>query len=95
MERLIRTLGRQLARRTARRWRQRARGRLDLRATLRHAIAHGGEVFAFRRRYRPRERPRLVGFADVSYSMDAYSRFFLCFVHAFAQAGASILRICG
>ena len=90
MERLIRALGRQLARRAARRWRQRARGRLDLRASLRAAIARGGEVFEFRRRYRPRERPRLVVFADVSYSMDAYSRFFLCFVHAFGQAFRSV-----
>lgn len=90
MERLIRTLGRQLARRAARRWRQRRRGRLDLRASLRAAIARGGEVFEFRRRYRPRERPRLVVFADVSYSMDAYSRFFLCFVHAFGQVFRSV-----
>ncbi|MES1929469.1 VWA containing CoxE family protein [Salinisphaera dokdonensis CL-ES53] len=90
MERLIRALGRQLARRAARRWRRRAQGRLDLRASLRSAIARGGEVFAFRRRYRPRERPRLVVFADVSYSMDAYSRFFLCFVHAFGQAFRSM-----
>tara|TARA_B100002049_G_scaffold231658_1_gene209728 strand:+ start:1137 stop:2318 length:1182 start_codon:yes stop_codon:yes gene_type:complete len=90
MERLIRTLGRQLARRAARRWRQRRRGALDLRASLRGAIARGGEVIAFKRRYRPRERPRLVVFADVSYSMDAYSRFFLCFVHAFGQVFRSI-----
>ncbi|MES1938771.1 VWA containing CoxE family protein [Salinisphaera sp. T5B8] len=85
MERLIRTLGHQLARRAARRWRARSQGVIDLRRSLRAAIAHGGEVFKLRRRYRPRERPRLVVFADVSYSMDAYSRFFLCFIHAFAR----------
>lgn len=90
MERLIRTLGRQLARRTARRWRARSHGAIDLRRSLRGAIAHGGEMFQFRRRYRPRERPRLIVFADVSYSMDAYSRFFLCFIHAFARVFRSL-----
>lgn len=90
MERLIRSLGRQLARRTARRWRARRHGTIDLRNSLRAAIARGGEVFEFRRRYRPRERPRLVVFADVSYSMDAYSRFFLCFIHAFARVFRSV-----
>lgn len=90
MERLIRSLGRQLARHAARRWRARSHGAIDLRRSLRSAIARGGEVFEFRRRYRPRERPRLVVFADVSYSMDAYSRFFLCFIHAFAFVFRSV-----
>ena len=90
MERLIHTLGRQLARRAARRWRVRRHGVIDLRKSLRAAIARGGEVLEFRRRYRPRERPRLVVFADVSYSMDAYSRFFLCFIHAFARVFRSV-----
>ena len=90
MERLIRTLGHQLARRAARRWRARSQGVIDLRRSLRAAIGRGGEVFTLRRRYRPRARPRLVVFADVSYSMDAYSRFFLCFIHAFARVFRSV-----
>jgi len=89
-EALIRTLGQALARRVARRWRTANRGTLDLRASLRDAMAHGGDITDFKRRYRPRQRPRLVVLADVSYSMDAYSRFFLCFVHAFAQVFRSV-----
>jgi len=90
LEAMIRELGRRLASRAARRWRRRRRGVLDMRASLRRAIARGGEVFELKRRLRPRERPRLVVFADVSYSMDAYSRFFLCFIHAFARAFKSV-----
>lgn len=89
-EALIRALGQALARRLSRRWRAANRGALDLRASLRQAMAHGGDVTGFKRRHRPRERPRLVVLADVSYSMDAYSRFFLCFVHAFAQVFRSV-----
>lgn len=90
LERMIRELGRRLASRAARRWRSRRRGELDMRASLRRAITRGGEVFELKRRLRPRERPRLVVFADVSYSMDAYSRFFLCFIHAFARVFKSV-----
>ncbi len=89
-EALIRALGQALARRLSRRWRAANRGGLDLRASLRQAMARGGDVTGFKRRHRPRERPRLVVLADVSYSMDAYSRFFLCFVHAFAQVFRSV-----
>lgn len=90
MDRLIRTLGRRLASRTARRWRARRRGVLDLRASMRRAIAQGGEVLAWRRRYRPPQKPKLVVLADVSYSMDAYSRFFLLFIWSFGQVFRSI-----
>lgn len=90
MQALIRALGRRLALRASRRWRVRRRGAFDMRASLARAISRGGEVFELRRRLRRRERPRLVVLADVSYSMDAYSRFFLCFVHAFAQAFSSV-----
>lgn len=90
MDRLIRTLGRRLALTTARRWRARRRGVLDLRASMRGAIAQGGEVLAWRRRHRPPQKPKLVVLADVSYSMDAYSRFFLLFVWSFGQVFRSI-----
>lgn len=90
MDRLIRTLGRRLALTTARRWRRHRRGALDLRASMRRAIAQGGEMLAWQRRYRPPQKPRLVVLADVSYSMDAYSRFFLLFVWSFGQVFRSI-----
>lgn len=90
MDRLIRSLGRRLALTTARRWRASRRGALDLRASMRWAIAQSGEVLTWRRRYRPPQKPKLVVLADVSYSMDAYSRFFLLFVWSFGQVFRSI-----
>lgn len=82
MERLIRVLGQRLALRVARRWRAQHRGVLDMPASMRRALARGGEIMELRRRHRPRSKPRLVVLADISYSMAAYSRFFLLFIFA-------------
>ena len=90
MDALIRALGQRLALRHARRWHAASRGRLDLRASMRRALRHGGEMLELRRRHKPRIKPRLVVLADVSYSMDAYSRFFLLFVWSFRRVFRSV-----
>ena len=72
------------AKRRSRRWR-RSKGqatRLDLRRTIRHALKADGEAIS-RAYLRHGERPRrLVLIADVSGSMEAYSRALVRFVHA-------------
>jgi len=61
-------------------------GRLpDLRRTLRHALASGGEVVIWARRER-KTRPRpLVVLADVSGSMERYTRLVVLFLYALAE----------
>jgi uncharacterized protein len=66
----------------SRRFASRGRERLDLRRTLRRSLRHGGEVLDWDRRRR-RERPRpVVVLADVSGSMERYTRVLLLFLHA-------------
>jgi len=62
-----------------------ARGPIvDLRRTLRRSLRHGGEVLAWEsRRRQPRPRP-LVVLADVSGSMERYTRMLLLFLFALA-----------
>jgi len=57
------------------------RGRLDVRATLRRAHRGGGDPVEWLRRH-PKQRPRrLVLIADVSGSMEPYSRAYLQLLH--------------
>lgn len=80
-------LARRLATRWTRRWRRTARPEgIDRRRTLRRAVARGGEVLELPRRRRRRERAQLVVVADVSGSMEPYSRFLLQFLLAFSAA---------
>jgi uncharacterized protein with von Willebrand factor type A (vWA) domain len=59
--------------------------RLDLRRSLRASLRHGGEVLRWSR-LRPRTRPRpLVVLADISGSMERYTRLLLLFLHALAE----------
>ncbi|HKZ86380.1 MAG TPA: VWA domain-containing protein [Anaerolineae bacterium] len=71
----------QLGERRTRR-RQPGRGRLlDLRRTVRRSLKYGGEVMEWARR-EPRHKPRpLVILADVSGSMERYTRLLLHFVY--------------
>ncbi|MFQ5791950.1 MAG: VWA domain-containing protein, partial [Acidobacteriota bacterium] len=56
--------------------------RFDMRRTLRRNIRHGGEVLVWSRR-EPRFKPRpLVILADISGSMERYTRLLLHFVYA-------------
>ena len=60
-------------------------GRIDLRRSARHAIRSSGELMTlFRRKPRVRRRP-LVLIADVSGSMERYSRLLMIFAHAVSR----------
>ena len=59
--------------------------RLDLRRTLRQSLHHGGEVLSFARR-KPRRKTRpLVVIADISGSMERYTRLLLHFSYSLTQ----------
>ncbi len=71
--------------RPTRRFRADGSERLDLRATLRKSLRHGGEVLRWRHgRRRVRPRP-LVALADISGSMERYTRLLLLFLHGLAR----------
>ena len=53
---------------------------LDLRRTIRRNLSRGGEPLELLRRHRPDRPVNIVILLDVSGSMKAYSRYFLCFV---------------
>jgi hypothetical protein len=68
--------------RPSRRRRPGRRGEADLRRTLRRSLRHGFEVLRFERRER-KTRPRpVVVLADISGSMERYTRPFLLFLRA-------------
>ncbi|MCI4664094.1 MAG: VWA domain-containing protein [Neomegalonema sp.] len=76
-------LGARMRFRLARRRKNKARGaQLHLRRTFRRSIATGGVPIRLLRRARREPPARLAMFVDVSGSMDAYSIFFMRFVHA-------------
>jgi uncharacterized protein with von Willebrand factor type A (vWA) domain len=59
---------------------------VDLRRTLRRSLRHGGEVLGWARSERkPKPRP-LVILADISGSMELYSRLLLLFAYGLAKA---------
>jgi uncharacterized protein with von Willebrand factor type A (vWA) domain len=59
--------------------------RLDLRRSIRTSLRHGGEVLRWSRR-RPRTKPRpLVVLADISGSMERYTRLLLLFLYSLAE----------
>lgn len=76
--RLVDQLALAMPPRPSRRYRRDSRGRRpDLRATLRHAGRTGGDPVRIVRRLRRTNRRRLVIVADVSGSMESYSRVYL------------------
>jgi uncharacterized protein with von Willebrand factor type A (vWA) domain len=59
--------------------------RIDLRGSVRRSLRHGGEILSWSRR-RPRTKPRpLVVLADVSGSMERYTRLLLLFLYSLAE----------
>lgn len=86
VRRLMTALRLDVSRRRTRRWERGQGSRLDLRSALRESSRHGGYVFSLRfREPRVKERP-IVLLADISGSMERYSRlllqFFFCVSHA-------------
>ncbi|HXV61168.1 MAG TPA: VWA domain-containing protein [Vicinamibacteria bacterium] len=85
VRRLISEMIWRLEERTSRRYRAGGRRHLDLRRTLRRSLRHGGEIFGLaRRELRTKPRP-LVVIADVSGSMERYTRLLLHFVYSLTQ----------
>lgn len=85
VRRLIAALVWRLGERRTRRHRPGRGGILDLRRTMRRSLRHGGEILSFARR-KPREKPRpLVVIADISGSMERYTRLLLHFVYGLTQ----------
>ncbi|MBL8524372.1 MAG: VWA domain-containing protein [Betaproteobacteria bacterium] len=66
---------------------------LDFAASLRQSLRNGGDVWPLIRR-QPRTRvPPLVVLADVSGSMERYTRMLLYFLHAISNAGSRASRV--
>jgi uncharacterized protein with von Willebrand factor type A (vWA) domain len=87
MEKLLARLALRLATRRSRRLvPTRGRGFVDPRRSLRRALATDGELLNLARRARAVEEPRLVVLCDTSGSMDAHTRFILCFLLSLAKA---------
>ncbi|MEX1246700.1 MAG: VWA domain-containing protein [Thermoanaerobaculia bacterium] len=85
VRRAIRGLAWKLSRARTRRLRSGEGRALDLRRTLRRSLRHGGEVLEWARRG-PRSRARpLVVLADISGSMERYTRLLLLFLHALSE----------
>lgn len=85
VERAIRQLAWRLAERRTRRLRPGDGPRIDLRRTLRRSLPRGGEILDWSRRG-PRTKPRpVVVLADISGSMERYTRLLLLFLYALAR----------
>jgi uncharacterized protein with von Willebrand factor type A (vWA) domain len=85
VQRAIRSLAWTLAERRTRRLRPGEGRALDLRRTLRRSLPRGGEILDWSRRG-PRTRPRpVVVLADISGSMERYTRLLLLFLFALSR----------
>lgn len=85
VEGFVARLGWRVPERRTRRLR-RGRGRAaDFRSTLRGCLRHGGEILEWARRARKAKPRPLVVLADISGSMEAYTRLLLLFVHGLAR----------
>ena len=85
VQRAIRDLAWTLAERRTRRLRPGDGRSLDLRRTLRRSLPHGGEILDWARRG-PRTKPRpVVVLADISGSMERYTRLLLLFLYALSR----------
>jgi len=85
--RLVIAIARRVATRLSRRTRAaRHSDRVDLRRTIRHSLRRGGEIVDLAYRRRKIQRVRVVLLADVSGSMDLYSRFLIQFIYALQHA---------
>jgi len=85
--RLVIAIARRVAMRLSRRTRATRRSvRVDLRRTIRHSLRRGGEIIDLAYRRRKIQKTRVVLLADVSGSMDLYSRFLIQFIYALQHA---------
>ncbi len=64
-----------------------ARGKTDMRRTVRRALSRGGDIAEYRRFRRAEKKPRLIILADISGSMEKYSRAFLHFTAGILAGG--------
>ena len=71
--------------RTCRRHRPGDERRLDLRRTVRQSLRYGGEVLMLKRRAHKRKPRPLVVIADISGSMERYTKLLLHFVYGLTQ----------
>jgi len=84
---LVVAIARRVATRLSRRMRQARHGHLlDLRRTIRRSLRRGGEIIDLAYRSRKIQKTRVVLLADVSGSMDLYSRFLIQFIFALQHA---------
>jgi uncharacterized protein with von Willebrand factor type A (vWA) domain len=87
---VLRDLGWDLARRRTRRWRPSSRGAADLRRIVARNLKHGGELVDVPRRARVLKPRPLVVMADVSGSMERYSRMLLHFIAGVMRGTARV-----
>ena len=91
MARLVVAIARRVATRLSRRTRQvQHGGRVDLRRTIRRSLRRGGEIIDLAFRKRKIQKTRVVLLADVSGSMDLYSRFLIQFIYALQHTLAQV-----
>lgn len=76
--------------RRTRRWTHAAAGAIDLRPVLRRNLLRGGDVLDLPRRQRSVAPRPIVVIADVSGSMERYSRVLLHFVYGLAHSGTRV-----
>ena len=87
---LLRDLPWSLSVRRTRRWGRASRGGVDLRPLLRQNLTRGGDLIDLPRRERLTGVRPIVVIADVSGSMERYSRVLLSFVYGLAHSRAKV-----
>jgi uncharacterized protein with von Willebrand factor type A (vWA) domain len=87
---LLGRLGWQLGVRRTRRWMPAAHGRIDFRRVLRRNIKHGGELLELPARDLQRKPRPVVVLADISGSMERYSRMLVHFVCGLSRSATRI-----
>jgi uncharacterized protein with von Willebrand factor type A (vWA) domain len=79
-----------LSLRRTRRWERASGGAVDLRRVLRRSFMHAGDPLEIPRRERREAARPIVLLADISGSMERYSRVLLHFVYGLAQSSARV-----
>jgi len=82
IQRFLDTFTWELGERNSRRFESGGGERLDLRHLLRHNLRYGGELLEWRYRYVKTQPRSLVVLADISGSMERYTRLLLYFLHS-------------
>ncbi|UCH61402.1 MAG: VWA domain-containing protein [Anaerolineales bacterium] len=85
VKKLMENLSLQLGDRLSRRRRPGKRERLDLRRSMRKSFKHGGEILHWARLDRKTKPRPIVVIADISGSMERYTRLLLHFIYGLAQ----------